>query len=320
MKTILAAVRSPRVTFHGEYMNHIVKSCYNVYLGSKNANTRVCAKAVLAQIVLIVFTRAEEDRMSVSRFKVVSISELLEFSDQNLNEGSSVKLVQGLINEVMLSNHGVNEEFVRNSENVEFKSEDGDESRVKTEEKFEEWVEEESSLREDRFLLFTNLCKLSMKFSSQEYSDDQILLKGKILSLELLKVIMANSGLVWRSNERFINIIKQFLCLSLIKNSALSVMTIFQLLCSIFMSLLLKFRSKLKDELGIFFPMLILRILENVLQPIFIQKLTVLNILEKISKDPQLIVDIYVNYDCDLDAPNLSNVFAANICSIYSFI
>ena len=104
---------------------------------------------------------------------------------------------------------------------------------------------------------------------------------------------------------RFLVAIEQYLCLSLLKNSALSVMTIFQLLCSIFKSLLSKFRSVLKEEIGVFFPMLILRVLENVLQPSFLQKMTVLNLLEKISQDSQIIVDIFVNYDCDVDAPNM---------------
>lgn len=27
--------------------------------------------------------------------------------------------------------------------------------------------------------------------------------------------------------------------------------------------------------------------------------------LEKVCKDPQTLVDVYVNYDCDLEAPNL---------------
>lgn len=27
--------------------------------------------------------------------------------------------------------------------------------------------------------------------------------------------------------------------------------------------------------------------------------------LEKVSKDPQMLVDIFVNYDCDIEAPNL---------------
>ncbi|KAG4964167.1 hypothetical protein JHK85_039142 [Glycine max] len=104
---------------------------------------------------------------------------------------------------------------------------------------------------------------------------------------------------------RFLNAIKQYLCLSLLKNSALSAMAIFQLQCSIFMNLLSKFRSGLKKEIGMFFPMLILRVLENVLQPSFLQKMTVLNLLDKISQDPQIIIDIFVNYDCDVDASNI---------------
>ncbi|KAG2241059.1 hypothetical protein Bca52824_090346 [Brassica carinata] len=140
-----------------------------------------------------------------------------------------------------------------------------------------------------------------MRFSSQEKNDDQIMVRGKTLSLELLKVIIDNGGPVWR----FINAVKQYLCLSLLKNSAVSIMSIFQLQCAIFMSLLSKLRSVLKSEIGIFFPMIVLRVLENVLQPSFLQKMTVLNLLEKMSQDPQLIVDIFVNYDCDVDSSNI---------------
>lgn len=338
LKVLLSAIRSPYVVFRGDYLNHIVKICYNVYLGGLNGTNQICAKAVLAQIVLIVFTRVEEDSMFVSNFKTVSVLELLEFNDRNLSEGNSAQLAQNIINEVMGSNdeevedikqqtqtlqngnvsENTNENVTENGNGNENRN-DSDVSGVKSEEISEAKVkleeiseggsetsgERESKLREDGFMLFKNLCKLSMKFTSQEHSDDEILLRGKILSLELLKVIMDNSGLVWRSNESFLNIIKQFLCLSLLKNSALSVMTIFQLLCSIFMSLLSKFRSGLKAEIGIFFPMLILRVLENINQPRFIQKMTVLNLLEKISQDSQLIIDIFVNYDCDLDAPNI---------------
>ncbi|KAM7479529.1 hypothetical protein LguiA_027742 [Lonicera macranthoides] len=108
-----------------------------------------------------------------------------------------------------------------------------------------------------------------------------------------------------QTRGKFLNALKQYLCLSLLKNSALSVMTIFQLLCSIFENLLSKFRSGLKAEIGIFFPMLILRVLENVLQPSFLQKMTILNLLEKMSQDSQIIIDIFVNYDCDVEAPNI---------------
>ena len=34
-------------------------------------------------------------------------------------------------------------------------------------------------------------------------------------------------------------------------------------------------------------------------------ELRVCRMVEKVCKDPQMLVDIFVNYDCDLEAPNL---------------
>ncbi|KAI4367330.1 hypothetical protein MLD38_023080 [Melastoma candidum] len=233
---------------------------------------------VLAQIMVIVFARVEDDRMGV-----------VDGNDGNVEEKDCLADAEEVRNG----------ELTEEEENVskgEEKGVENDEARA---------TGLESKIREDGFMVFKNLCKLSMKFSSQEQADDQILLRGKVLSLELLKVVMGNGGPIWRTNERFLNAIKQFLCLSLLKNSAMSVMAIFQLQCSIFTTLLTKYRSELKAEIGIFFPMLILRVLENVLQPSFLQKMTVLNLLEKICQDPSVIIDIFVNYDCDVDAPNI---------------
>ncbi|XVE93040.1 hypothetical protein REPUB_Repub01dG0155800 [Reevesia pubescens] len=329
LRVLLSAVRCPCILIRGDCLLHVVRTCYNVYLGGLNGTNQICAKSVLAQIMLIVFTRAEEDSMDVS-VKTVSVSELLEFTDKNLNEGSSIYYCQNFVNEVMSASEGVPDLNLSQPSTVQ-ELQNGDSKVWKGEEEMGEGVESVSSgvskIREDGFLVFKNLCKLSLKFSSQENLDDQILLRGKTVSLELLKVIMDNGGSVWRLNERqsfsdgcwctstmivesrtlkwFLNAIKQYLCLSLLKNSALSVMSIFQLQCSIFMSLLTKFRSVLKAEIGIFFPMLFLRVLENVLQPSFLQKMTVLNLLEKIAGDSQIIIDIFVNYDCDVDSPNI---------------
>ncbi|XP_059654108.1 brefeldin A-inhibited guanine nucleotide-exchange protein 1 isoform X1 [Cornus florida] len=311
LKLLLSAVRSPFVLIRGDYLVHIVRTCYNVYLGGLNGTNQICAKAVLAQMMIIVFTRVEEDSMMV-KFNKVSVSDLLEFADRNLNEGSSIQFVQNIINEVVEVNESVLDSkptlVLQNGNgnlpgaNIHRKAELGD---GESSDGASSTSSAGSKIREDGFMLFKNLCKLSMKFSSQEHSEDHILLRGKILSLELLKVIMDNGGPIWRTNERFLNSIKQYLCLSLLKNSAVSVMTIFQLLCSIFKRLLSKFRSGLKSEIGIFFPVLILRVLENVLQPSFLQKMTVLNVLEMICQDSQIIIDIFVNYDCDVDAPNI---------------
>lgn len=140
------------------------------------------------------------------------------------------------------------------------------------------------------------------KESVAEMSCEMFAMSLSVLSIIVITLIMISIHIF--ALYRFLGGIKQYLCLSLLKNSVLSVMSIFQLLCSIFLGLL-RFRSGLKEEIGIFFPMLVLRILENVLQPSFLQKMTVLNLVEKICQDPQIIIDVFVNYDCDVDAPNI---------------
>ncbi|KAE9614640.1 putative Sec7 domain, mon2, dimerization and cyclophilin-binding domain-containing protein [Lupinus albus] len=295
LRVLLSAVRSPCILIRSDSLIQIVRTCYNIYLGGVNGTNQICAKSVLAQIITIVFTRVEQDSLDVSVQKV-SVTQLLEFTDKNLNEGNSINFCQNFISDIVDPVEGVPHKPYSVSSKAATDNETDPEAAA---------AGGGSKIREDGFLLFKNLCKLSMKFSSQQHPDDRILLRGKILSLELLKVVMDNAGSLWRVNERFLNAIKQYLCLSLLKNSALSAMTIFQLQCSIFMNLLSKFRSALKKEIGMFFPMLILRVLENVLQPSFLQKMTVLSLLEKISQDPHIIIDIFVNYDCDVDASNI---------------
>ncbi|KAG0460369.1 hypothetical protein HPP92_020666 [Vanilla planifolia] len=160
-------------------------------------------------------------------------------------------------------------------------------------------------LNRDAFLVFRALCKLTMKNPPKEALADTSQMKGKIVALELLKILLENAGAVFRTSDRFLGAIKQYLCLSLLKNCALPLMTVFQLSCSIFMSLVSRFRPGLKAEIGVFFPMIVLRVLENVAQPNFRQKMIVLRFLEKLSFDSQILVDIFVNYDCDIHSPNI---------------
>ncbi|KOM47940.1 hypothetical protein LR48_Vigan07g164400 [Vigna angularis] len=162
-----------------------------------------------------------------------------------------------------------------------------------------------NKLRRDAFLVFRALCKLSMKTPPKEAVGDPQLMKGKIVALELLKILLENAGAVFRTSDRFLGAIKQYLCLSLLKNSASTLLIVFQLSCSIFISLVSRFRAGLKAEIGVFFPMIVLRVLENVSQPNFQQKMIVLRFLEKLCVDSQILVDIFINYDCDVNSSNI---------------
>lgn len=197
LRVLLSAVRSPMNMIRGDCLVDIVKSCYNVYLGGLNGTNQICAKAVVAQMMIIVFARVEADSMVV-QFRNVSVGELLEFSDRNLNEGSSIQFAQHFVTEtVQMFNEG---RFSSDSMQSTAEQKKGDESVEEGDSPGS--LSDYTKIREDGLMLFKNLCKLSMKFSSQEQPDDQILLRGKTLSLELLKVIMDSAGSIWRTNER----------------------------------------------------------------------------------------------------------------------
>lgn len=199
LRVLLSAVRSPCILIRADFLIHIVRTCYNVYLGGVNGTNQICAKSVLAQIMIIVFTRVEEDSMDV-RVKRASVSQLLEFTDKNLSEGNSVLFCQNFINEVVEASEGVPFPHNVTVELPSASSQVAHETDISTSDT--EVGASVSKIREDGILLFKNLCKLTMKFSSQQHSDDRILLRGKILSLELLKVVMDNAGSLWRVNER----------------------------------------------------------------------------------------------------------------------
>ncbi|MBA0731283.1 hypothetical protein Golax_025632 [Gossypium laxum] len=148
---------------------------------SLSGTIQACAKSVLAQIMLIVFTRAEEDSMDVS-IKAVSVNKLLEFTDKNLNEGSSLYNCQNFVSEVMNASEGVPD--LKLSQPITVHDLRNGESKLSKGEQNEEVEEEE--MKEG-----------AESGSAVENPDDQILLRGKTLSLELLKVIMDKGGPIW---------------------------------------------------------------------------------------------------------------------------
>ncbi|PPR97430.1 hypothetical protein GOBAR_AA23234 [Gossypium barbadense] len=106
LRALLSAVRCPCVLIRGDCLLQVVRTLYNIYLGGLNGTNQICAKSVLAQIMLIIFSRADEDSMDVS-ITTVSVSELLEFTDKNLNEGNSIYFCQNFVSEVMSASEGI---------------------------------------------------------------------------------------------------------------------------------------------------------------------------------------------------------------------
>lgn len=160
-------------------------------------------------------------------------------------------------------------------------------------------------LQKDAFLVFRSLCKLSMKPLADGPPDPKSHeLRSKIVSLQLLLSVLQGAGPVFRTHEMFVNAIKQYLCVALSKNGVSSVPEVFELSLAIFLTLLSHFKVHLKMQIEVFFREIFLTILETSTSS-FEHKWMVIQTLTRICADAQCVVDIYVNYDCDLNAANI---------------
>lgn len=329
-----------------------VRTCYNIYLASKNLINQTTAKATLTQTLNVIFTKMENQALETEANPPPEIPHKVpngnavteeipvsqtpeEKSDapvENVDEILEAKMIAKQIVDSVIDNaisiaSKTSTEETNAPENNENASESGSLShesnghvvteatiqRIPSQESVDVASENDNSvtakfthiLQKDAFLVFRALCKLSMKPLPEGTPDPKSHeLRSKILSLELLLSILQNAGPVFRNNEMFITAIKQYLCVALSKNGVSSVPEVFELSLAIFLALLQNFKVHLKKQIEVFFKEIFMNILETSSSS-FEHKWMVIQALTKICGDAQSVVDIYVNYDCDLSAANL---------------
>ncbi|XP_059683338.1 brefeldin A-inhibited guanine nucleotide-exchange protein 2 [Gavia stellata] len=385
IKALLTAVTCPYIEIHEGTILQTVRTCYNIYLASKNLINQTTAKATLTQMLNVIFTRMENQAIQESRevektnqqksqspaIQVVTRSPKMGQLKHSYQEGKAsapvsveltngepekaenghVKLeqdltlsaseettdggkemVKGILEDVVKSAVKVAEEKQitetvkalpaletadialsgSSNENVQTNGIPDDGQSVSSTDNLETDVSGHQAaakfshvLQKDAFLVFRSLCKLSMKPLGDGPPDPKSHeLRSKIVSLQLLLSVLQNAGPVFRTHEMFINAIKQYLCVALSKNGVSSVPDVFELSLAIFLTLLSNFKTHLKMQIEVFFKEIFLNILETSSSS-FEHKWMVIQTLTRICADAQCVVDIYVNYDCDLNAANI---------------
>ncbi len=180
----------------------------------------------------------------------------------------------------------------------------------------------QSAAHLDAFFVFRALCKLAMKGLQDETgngdANDVLALQNRssilynasllplirILALELILQILQHSGPAFRGGDKFIRVIRQHLCVALLGNCTSPVSQITSLALQIFVSLMDGFKDHLKQELEIFVANIFIRILESE-NASFDHKTRVLEVFHIICTEPSALVEIFINYDCDLEATDL---------------
>lgn len=252
LKTLLSAVTSTTLRIHGDALLHVVRTCYDLYLGSKNSVHQTTAKASLIQMLVIVFRRMEADSSTVPVQPIV-VAEMMEPADRSTpaNAAADVSFVQGFITKIIGdidgvlnpstplnrttsstagsgAHDGAFESTAVESTNpadlldstdkdmldakyweismyktaLEGRKDELGVDGVAVEREDDAEVQIGNKLRRDAFLVFRALCKLSMKTPPKDAAADPALMKGKIVALELLKILLENAGAVFRTSDR----------------------------------------------------------------------------------------------------------------------
>uniref|UniRef100_A0A673HDP6 Brefeldin A-inhibited guanine nucleotide-exchange protein 1-like n=1 Tax=Sinocyclocheilus rhinocerous TaxID=307959 RepID=A0A673HDP6_9TELE len=337
IKALLTAVTSQHIEIHEGTVLQAVRTCYNIYLASKNLINQTTAKATLTQMLNVIFARMENQalqeakQMERERHRQHSpVSQQEPESPGQRHTDTPGKSLPAEANggpghqgsKVEQGSPSYESPEPENGTDfcpAENEQTEADQATAAAKSKEPPFLPQESVattgpapgakfshiLQKDAFLVFRSLCKLSMKPLSDGPPDPKSHeLRSKVLSLQLLLSILQNAGPIFKTNEMFINAIKQYLCVALSKNGVSSVPEVFELSLSIFLTLLSNFKTHLKMQIEVFFKEIFLYILETSTSS-YDHKWMVIQTLTRICADAQSVVDIYVNYDCDLNAANI---------------
>jgi brefeldin A-inhibited guanine nucleotide-exchange protein len=153
----------------------------------------------------------------------------------------------------------------------------------------------------DCFLVFRALCKLSLKGVDQDHPEP---FKSKILALELILWVLESCGSTLVANTRFVDtVLGKYLALSLIKNCVAPMPRVFQLSMQIARHVLTRFKMRLKPQCGVLWANYV-HMLESPHSAVA-QKYEVLRLIGAVCRVPQALVEIYLNYDCDVDGKDV---------------
>ncbi|KAJ4463172.1 putative Brefeldin A-inhibited guanine nucleotide-exchange protein 2 [Paratrimastix pyriformis] len=154
----------------------------------------------------------------------------------------------------------------------------------------------------DAIGMFSAICRISSKDAPSSPPDNPEL-RRKILSLQVLLAILDKSGHIIRHHERLVAAVQVHLVPAVLNNAGCPIHHVFRFSLFLFSQIVRHFRLLLKPELAVLLNVF-LRILESPTSPLP-ERISVLEALRSVCQDGQALVDVYLNFDCDLHQENL---------------
>ncbi|KAJ1502739.1 guanine nucleotide exchange protein for ADP-robosylation factor, partial [Coelomomyces lativittatus] len=171
----------------------------------------------------------------------------------------------------------------------------------------------------DVYLVFRALCKLSMKSVNEQTSSADIKstsINSRVLSLQQVLLAVKSFPSLFKAtcyipgqkvpSTTILDAVRNTMCLSMAHALTSPNPLIYKVALEFFIAAIQNLRYSIKRESEIFMSEILLSILEmKTASPT--QKVAILNSFSTLLQKPQILVEIYVNYDCSQDA--MDNIF-----------
>lgn len=285
---------------HGQSLLKAIRTIYNIFIFSLNSSTQTVAQATLIQVVEKVFQRV---RMFVDSDDKI-IDEVEELASANSAASITSNISGSVVQDAPLN--------LSDMKNLN----DEEEANIDSSNIPEEIITEEQLSIKDAFLVFRSMAKISVKNIEDTLDMRSHAVRSKLLSLHMLHSILRdqvplflNPKLKLYSNgyKSLLDSIRQYLCLSVSRNAASPIAPVFEITLEILWIMVNNMRIHFKREIPIFFAEIYLPIADLKTSTNY-QKKYFLQFLSKICSDPSIIIEFYLNYDCDERFPNLTEI------------
>ncbi len=168
-----------------------------------------------------------------------------------------------------------------------------------------------STVEKDVVIVFSAMCKMASRETGVGAAGTYFH-TGKLLALDTIVKVLTNPMHDWENVRSELAVhLRQPLCLTILRNCKSpypeAVAASVKVLCCVMSAPSL--RMNLQAELGALYPLVLLRPLEHGEDKssahASMQSVAALRGLEHVCEHPQVLVDVFVNYDCSLQASNL---------------
>jgi Sec7-like guanine-nucleotide exchange factor len=287
----------------GSYLLQSIRTLYHIYLTTESPSNKITARAALQQLVTNVFSKAVLQRVN----SPTPNSGKIDFPSENHRDAFLV-----LRSICKLSMRNLPTDLHQRSD-VPVQNHTGLSSSVST-----VALDGDKRSEEAQTTFLDSTLQVSDEASTKRKQEmEQMILasaihpalESKLLALELILYILQNvdfasSNFTLYCGTQFQAAIRNYLCVSLLKNCTAASTKVVSLSLRIFVPTVRHFRTILKAEIEAFVTNVFFVILDSKNSSVEHKRLVVKTFSE-ICSDPTTLAEIFLNYDCDLSAVDL---------------